>query len=96
MNPLNKYIKKEHKGGFPSLELYSGAFTDCESYEPMAKLMRDYFEFGLGDLISELVKHKNRPFFLRWTKYHKTTEIILVRMLNVMMSWNQQNRFDRF
>ncbi|MDP2683446.1 MAG: hypothetical protein Q8P20_00150 [bacterium] len=96
MNPLNKYIKKDHKGGFPSLELYHGAFTDCHSYEPMAKLMRDYFEFGLGDLINELIEHKNRPFYKKWTRYHKVTEAIIIRMINVMIQWQQKDRFDGF
>lgn len=65
----------------------------CESYDPMHKVMLEYFEMGLGDLIKDLIEHKNKPYHKRMSSYHKELEFIYVRMINVLVSINQQDRY---
>lgn len=90
---LVKYLKK---GVGNPQSMYIEAISTDPNNAPMAKVMKEYFEMGLGDLVNDLIKHRNKPFFKRRSEYHKELERIYVKMINVMVSWNDTKYDDRF
>jgi hypothetical protein len=90
---LVKYLKKDV--GNPQ-SMYINAIASDPNNAPMAKVMKEYFEIGLGDLINDLINHKRKPFWKRRTDYHKELERIYIKMINVLVSLNDFNFDNRF
>lgn len=86
---LAKYLKKD-VGNPQSMAIYEHAI--CDSYEPMAKVMKEYFEFGLGDLINDFYNHKRKIIH---DSYYDELLKIYIRMLNVLIGWNQTERWSK-
>ncbi len=90
---LRKYLKKDV--GTPQ-SMYICAISTDSNNAPMARVMKEYFNMGFGDLLNDLIKHQNKPFYKRISKYHKELEIIYVKMINVMLPFNDSHFDDRF
>ncbi len=91
---LRKYLKDN--GRMPQ-SCYMEAISTDPNNAPMARIMKEYFgNMGLGDLINDFTNHKNKPFFKRMSKYHKELERIYIKMINVLITWNDTKFDDRF
>lgn len=90
---LRKYLKKDV--GNPQ-SMYIEAISTDPNNAPMARVMKEYFEMGLGDLVNDLITHRRKPFFKRMSSYHKELERIYVKMINVLVSWNDTHFDDAF
>lgn len=93
---LEKYLKK---GGETPQSCYIEAISTDPNNALMARIMKEYFEnMGLGDLVNDLVNHKKKPFFKRifYGRYHRELEQIYIKMINVMVSYNDTKYDDRF
>jgi hypothetical protein len=79
---LEKYLKEGV--GNPQSMTIKEISTD-PSNKPMAKIMEEYFNIEIGDLISDLIGHKNKSIIERIDyPYHQELERIYIKMINVL------------
>lgn len=90
---LEKYLKK---GVGNPQSMYICAISTDPNNAPMKRVMDEYFEIGFGDLINDLIKHKNKSFWKTRSRYYKELERIYIKMLNVLMTLNDSHFDNRF